>query len=55
MGSNDTKYLSLEETLKAAGKTVFVKFYYCFKDMRISQDQLAKKLYAENPKSTCSK
>ena len=51
MGSNDTKYLSLEETLKAAGKTVFVKFYYCFKDMRISQDQLAKKLYAENPKS----
>lgn len=49
--NSDSKYESLEKTLGAAGKTVFVKFYYDFKDMTITHDELAKKLYAENPKS----
>lgn len=48
---SDKKYISLEETLKAAGKSVFVRFYYDFKDMTIPQDLLSQKLFAENSKS----
>lgn len=52
--SSDIKYNCLEETLKAVGKAVFVKFYFDFKDMTISREQLAQKLFFENPKSKSS-
>lgn len=47
----DTKYSDLESTLKAVGKSVFVKFYYDFKDTSISTDELAEKIYRENPRA----
>lgn len=52
MASKDTKYTSLNETLSAAGKSVFVRFYYDFKDTSISQEVLAEKLFRENPATT---
>ena len=52
MVSNDTKYTSINETLRAAGKSVFVRFYYDFKDTSISQEVLAEKLFLENPATT---
>ena len=52
MASKDTKYTSLNETLSAAGKSVFVRFYYDFKDTSISQEILADKLFRENPATT---
>ena len=52
MVSNDTKYTSINETLRAAGKSVFVRFYYDFKDTSISQEDLAEKLFLENPTTT---
>lgn len=54
MVSNDTKYTSLNDTLSAAGKSVFVRFYYDFKDASISHEVLAEKLFRENP-ATISK
>lgn len=48
---NDIKYNCLEETLKAIGKTVFVKFYFDFKDMTVSRERLAQKLFVENFRS----
>lgn len=52
MVSNDTKYTSLNDTLSAAGKSVFVRFYYDFKDTSVSQELLAEKLFLENPATT---
>ena len=52
MSGRDTKYISLEDTLSAAGKSVFVRFYYDFKDATISDDILAEKLFRENPATT---
>lgn len=51
----DTKYVSLEDTLRAAGKSVFVRFYYYFKDTTIPYDVLAEKLYNENPTTVSMK
>jgi hypothetical protein len=45
----DTKYEDLNNTLAAVGKAVFVNFYYDFKNFSISNNELAKKIYAENP------
>lgn len=47
----DTKYEDLNTTLAAVGKAVFVNFYYDFKDFSIPNDELAKKIYSENPGS----
>ena len=47
----DTKYEDLNTTLAAVGKAVFVNFYYDFKDFSIPSDELAKKIYSENPGS----
>lgn len=52
MSGSDTKYISLEDTLSAAGKSVFVRFYYDFKDTTIPNDILADKLFRENPTTT---
>lgn len=49
--SNDIKYADLESTIKAVGKKVFVEFYYDFKNTNISFEELANKLYTENPNS----
>jgi len=47
----DTKYEDLNKTLAAVGKAVFVNFYYDFKDLSISKDELAQKILLENPGS----
>ena len=47
----DTKYEDLNKTLAAVGKAVFVNFYYYFKDLSISKDELAQKILLENPGS----
>ena len=49
MQYGDTKYESLEKTLKAVGKATFVRFYYDFKDTRISEKEVAEKIYKNNP------
>lgn len=49
MSGKDTKYIDLDSTLKAVGKAVFVNFYYDFKNAAISVDELAEKIYRENP------
>lgn len=49
--SHDTKYTDLESTIKAVGKTVFVNFYYDFKNTNMSFEELRDKLYVENPNS----
>ncbi len=51
MSKGDTKYADIEKTLSAVGKSVFVRFYYDFKDASIAQEALANKLYQENPGS----
>ncbi len=51
MPLNDSKYNNLEDNLNAIGKAVFVNFYYDFKDMAISTEELSKKLLRENPRS----
>ena len=45
MTFGDTKYESLEKTLKAVGKATFVRFFYDFKDTRISEKEVAEKIY----------
>lgn len=50
----DTKYADLNKNLSAVGKAVFVNFYYDFKDFSISNDELAKKIFSENPNSKSS-
>lgn len=47
----DTKYEDLNKTLAAVGKAVFVNFYYDFKDFSVSNNELANKIYSENPSS----
>lgn len=47
----DTKYESLEKTLKAVGKATFVRFYYDFKDTRISEKEVAEKIHNLSPKA----
>lgn len=47
----DSKYEDLNKTLAAVGKTVFVNFYYDFKDFSIPRDELAKKILSMNPGS----
>lgn len=49
MQYGDTKYESLEETLKAVGKATFVRFYYDFKDTRISEKEVSEKIYKHSP------
>ncbi len=46
-----SKYKDLNKTLAAVGKTVFVNFYYDFKDSSISKDELAQKILTLNPGS----
>lgn len=54
MSQNDTKYSDLDNTLKAVGKAVFVRFYYDFKDASISIDELSQKIYRKNPHARSS-
>ena len=49
--SKDTKYNSVNSTLNAIGKTVFVNFYYDFKNPLMSEEKIAEKLYTDNPKT----
>lgn len=47
----DTKYEDLNKTLSAIGKAVFVNFYYDFKDISMQNDELARKILSQNPRS----
>lgn len=47
----DSKYLHIEETLKAVGKTTFIDFYYDFKDMSVATRGLAQKIFDSNPRA----
>lgn len=49
--SNDTKYADVKSALEAVGKTVFVDFYYDFKNTSMPFEELVDKLYNENPNS----
>ena len=51
MSYKDTKYVDLKTTLSAVGKMVFVDFYYKFKDVSISSEELADFIYRNNPRS----
>ncbi|MGL4334073.1 MAG: hypothetical protein ACRCSC_03300 [Lactococcus garvieae] len=51
MSEKDIKFIDLNTTLSAVGKAVFATFYYAFKDISISDDVLAYKIYTENPTS----
>ena len=53
--SKDSKYASLNDTLSAIGKAVFVNYYYDFKNTDLSSDELSKKLAQTNPGSRSSK
>ena len=53
--NSDVKYTTLDDTLSAVGKSVFVRFYYNFKDTTLPYDVLAEKLYKENPSTTSIK
>ena len=46
MQHGDTKYESLEKTLMAVGKATFVRFFYDFKDSRISEKEVSEKARA---------
>ena len=48
----DTKYDSVNSTLNAIGKAVFVNFYYDFKNPLMSEEKIAEKLFTENPNTT---
>lgn len=49
--SGDSIYASLEKTLNAIGKSVFVRFYYDFKDANIPYDKIVEKLFNENSRT----
>lgn len=51
MSTGDTKYADLNTNLTAVGKAVFAKFYYDFKDASLSDQELALKIYTQNPTS----
>ena len=48
----DTKYDSVNSTLNAIGKAVFVNFYYDFKNPLMSEEKIAEKLFTDNPNTT---
>ncbi len=49
MAKKDTKYVSVNSMLQAAGKTMFINFYYDFKDPSLSDKYLCEKVYRESP------
>ena len=49
MAKNDTKYVDVHSMLKAAGKTMFIKFYNDLKDFSLSDKYLCEKVYKESP------
>ena len=51
MAYTDSKYLHIEETLKAVGKTTFIDFYYDFKDVSVIARELAQKIFDSNPRA----
>ena len=51
MSEKDIKLIDLNATLSAVGKSIFVSFYYEFKDKSISNNILANKIYNENSAS----
>ena len=51
MDYKDSKYLQIEETLKAVGKTTFIDFYYDFKDTSVATRELAQKIFNRNPRA----
>lgn len=46
---HDSKYDSVESMLKAAGKAMFITFYYDLKDFSLSDKYLCEKVYRESP------
>jgi hypothetical protein len=53
--THDSKYESINKTLSAIGKAVFVNFYYDFKDSSLSDEELATRIYEKNPGSVSGK
>lgn len=49
MVKKDTKYVDVHSMLKAAGKTMFIKFYDDLKDFSLSDKYLCEKVYKESP------
>ena len=49
MSKKDTKYVDVHSMLKAAGKTMFIKFYNDLKDFSLSDKYLCEKVYKESP------
>lgn len=49
MVKKDTKYVDVNSMLKAAGKTMFIKFYADLKDFSLSDKYLCEKVYKESP------
>lgn len=49
MVKKDTKYADVHSMLKAAGKTMFIKFYSDLKDFSLSDKYLCEKIYKESP------
>ena len=45
----DTKYVDVHSMLKAAGKTMFIRFYNDLKDFSLSDKFLCEKIYNESP------
>lgn len=48
MGKNDTKLVDLNTTLSSVGKAVFVNFYYDFKNVSLSNHEIAEKILKVN-------
>ena len=44
MSKKDTKYVDVHSMLKAAGKTMFIKFYNDLKDFSLSDKYLCEKV-----------
>lgn len=51
MSISDKKYEDLNTNLAAVGKAVFVNFYYDFKDASMPIEDLAQKIFTQNPTS----